>query len=572
MYLRVLKEKSGKRRLVIYESYWCEGRSKSRTVETLGFFDDLKAEHDDPIAWGKQLAKEKTEEKKAQNQKIAIDLFPAQKINKQTEDRKNIGSAALLGIYNALKIPQALRSATRELKISYNLDSIMRLLVCERILYPGSKLCAWHNKHHYFFKSSFSDDDVYRSLDVLAQIKDAVISTMNRAIQKADIRNLDAVYYDLTNYYFEIDKEDDLRKKGVSKQHQKTPLVQMGLLQDANGIPISYRIFSGNTPDCQTMIPVLDDLKHSNSLDRVIVVADKGLNCSQNIAACVGKGDGFIFSQSIRGTKSNNSLRKWVLDESGYDVHEGYKIKSMQGSKTVHLKLEDCDGGKARDVKIDVKYVAKWSAKYEARARKKREETIKKAMQLIKNPGAYSKATSYGAAKYVENLYFDKESGEILTDFKLGLNEKAIKEDEALDGYYLIVTSETNWSDEKISNAYHELWQIEETFKITKSEIEARPVYVRKKDHIESHFLTCYISLVILRLLQLKTGLHPAKIKEELAAMSGTNITKNWWVFDHRSDNSDIIVDTLGLQDLKLKNLRALDIRKLIGKAVKIKL
>ena len=572
MYLRVLKEKSGKRRLVIYESYWCEGRSKSRTVETLGFFDDLKAEHDDPIAWGKQLAKEKTEEKKAQNQKIAIDLFPAQKINKQTEDRKNIGSAALLGIYNALKIPQALRSATRELKISYNLDSIMRLLVCERILYPGSKLCAWHNKHHYFFKSSFSDDDVYRSLDVLAQIKDAVISTMNRAIQKADIRNLDAVYYDVTNYYFEIDKEDDLRKKGVSKQHQKTPLVQMGLLQDANGIPISYRIFSGNTPDCQTMIPVLDDLKHSNSLDRVIVVADKGLNCSQNIAACVGKGDGFIFSQSIRGTKSNNSLRKWVLDESGYDVHEGYKIKSMQGSKTVHLKLEDCDGGKARDVKIDVKYVAKWSAKYEARARKKREETIKKAMQLIKNPGAYSKATSYGAAKYVENLYFDKESGEILTDFNLGLNEKAIKEDEALDGYYLIVTSETNWSDEKISNAYHELWQIEETFKITKSEIEARPVYVRKKDHIESHFLTCYISLVILRLLQLKTGLHPAKIKEELAAMSGTNITKNWWVFDHRSDNSDIIVDTLGLQDLKLKNLRALDIRKLIGKAVKIKL
>ena len=572
MYLRVLKEKSGKRRLVIYESYWCDGRSKSRTVETLGFFDDLKTEHDDPIAWGKQVAKEKTEEKKVQDQKIAIDLFPTQKINKQTANRKNIGSAALLGIYNALKIPQALRSATRKLKVSYNLDSIMRLLVCERILYPGSKLCAWHNKQHYFFKCSFSDDDVYRSLDVLAQIKDSIISAMDRAIQKAGIRNFDAVYYDVTNYYFEIDKEDDLRKKGVSKQHQNTPLVQMGLLQDVNGVPISYRIFPGNTLDCQTMIPVLEDLKRDNNLNRVIVVADKGLNCSQNIAACVAKGDGFIFSQSIRGTKSDSSIRKWVLDESGYDMHEGYKIKSIQGSKTVHLKAEDCDNGKAKDVKVDVKYVAKWSAKYEARAKKKRAQAIEKARQLIKNPGAYSSTTSYGAAKYVENLHFDKESGEIVTGSKLRLNEKAIKEDEALDGYYLIVTSETNLSDEKINDAYHELWRIEETFKITKTEIETRPVYVRKKDHIEAHFLTCYISLVILRLLQLKTGLHPSKIKEELTAMSGTNIAKNWWAFDHRSDNSDIIADTLGLQDLKLQNLRALDVRKLLGKTVKIKL
>lgn len=571
MYLRVLKDKSGKRRLVIYESYWSDGRSKSRTVETLGFFEDLEAKHDDPIAWGKQVAEEKTEQKKAQEQKTAVDIYPLQKIDKHTVTRKNIGSAALLGIYNALKIPQALRSAIRGLKVSYNLDSIVRLLVCERILYPGSKLCAWHNKQRYFFKSSFSDDDVYRALDVLAKVKNTVVSTMNRTIQNANIRNLEAVYYDVTNYYFEIDKEDDLRKKGVSKEHRKSPIVQMGLLQDVNGIPISYQLFAGNTSDSQTMIPVLSDLKRDNNLDRVIVVADKGLNCSQNIAACVGKGDGFVFSQSIKGTKSDSSLRKWVLDQSDYNVQEDSKMKSMQGSKTVHLKPQDCDCGKAKDVKVDVKYVAKWSAKYEERARKKRQETIEKAEQLIKNPGAYTRATSYGAARYVEDLHFDKETGEILTDSKLKLNEKAIEQDKALDGYYLIVTSEVDWSDEKICNAYHELWQIEETFKITKSEIKTRPVYVYKRSHIEAHFLTCYISLVILRLLQFKTGLKPAKLKEELAAMCGTNIADNWWVFDHRSDESDIIADTLELQDLKLQNLKTLDVRKLLGKAAKIK-
>ena len=574
MHLRQMKQKNGRVKLAIYESYREGRRTRAYTVKSLGYVDELICEHDDPVAWGKELALQMTKEKNASEQAVPVDIYPMQKIDMHSINEKNLGSAIALTQYAALGIKTALMNfrASQKKRAKYSLNSICRALVCERIVSPGSKLAACENKERYFFKTDFSQNDVYRSLEDLAKAKDTVISAMNRAIQKAGIRNFDAVYYDVTNYYFEIDKEDDLRKKGVSKQHQKTPLVQMGLLQDTNGVPISYRIFPGNTPDCQTMIPVLEDLKRDNNLNRVIVVADKGLNCSQNIAACVAKGDGFIFSQSIRGTKSDSSIRKWVLDKSGYDVHEGYKIKSIQGSKTVHLKAEDCDNGKAQDVKVDVKYVAKWSAKYEARAKKKRAQAIEKARQLIKNPGAYSSATSYGAAKYVENLHFDKESGEIVTGFKLRLNEKAIKEDEALDGYYLIVTSETNLSDEKINDAYHELWRIEETFKITKTEIETRPVYVRKKDHIEAHFLTCYISLVILRLLQLKTGLHPSKIKEELTAMSGTNIAKNWWAFDHRSDNSDIIADTLGLQDLKLQNLRALDVRKLLGKAVKIKL
>ena len=574
MHLRQMKQKNGRVKLAIYESYREGRRTRAYTVKSLGYVDELICEHDDPVAWGKELALQMTKEKNASEQAVPVDIYPMQKIDMHSINEKNLGSAIALTQYAALGIKTALMNfrASQKKRAKYSLNSICRALVCERIVSLGSKLAACENKERYFFKTDFSQNDVYRSLEDLAKAKDTVISAMNRAIQKAGIRNFDAVYYDVTNYYFEIDKEDDLRKKGVSKQHQKTPLVQMGLLQDANGIPVSYRIFPGNTPDCQTMIPVLEDLKRDNNLNRVIVVADKGLNCSQNIAACVAKGDGFIFSQSIRGTKSGSSIRKWVLDKSGYDVHEGYKIKSIQGSKTVHLKAEDCDNGKAQDVKVDVKYVAKWSAKYEARAKKKRAQAIEKARQLIKNPEAYSSATSYGAAKYVENLHFDKESGEIVTGFKLRLNEKAIKEDEALDGYYLIVTSETNLSDEKINDAYHELWRIEETFKITKTEIETRPVYVRKKDHIEAHFLTCYIALVILRLLQLETGLNATVIAKEISAMNCVNINANWWVCGHRTEESDTLVDYLGLQDLKRKNLRTIDAKKILTKAFKGKI
>ena len=572
MYMRQLEEKSGKIRLVIYESYWRDGKSRNRIVKTLGFLEDLKAEHDDPVRWGKELAKKMTDEKKASEQAIKIEIHPQQKIDSKRSARKNIGSAAILSQYAALRIPEAIRAATKNMKIKYDINSVLRLLVCERIVNPGSKLSAWENRDKYFFKSEFTDDDLYRSLDIFGEYKSRIISAINREISRAGIRDLSAVYYDVTNYYFEIDCDDDLRRRGVSKENRTKPIVQMGLLQDAKGIPISYKLFPGNTLDCQTLIPVLEDLKQDHKLDRVVTVADKGLNSSDNIAATVAKGDGFVFSQSVRGTKSDTELREWVLDESGYSTSEGFKIKSKQGYKTVHLKPENTSTGKPQDVKVDVKYVAFWSEKYAIRARKERQKIIEKACDLIKNPGEYTRATSHGAAGFVKNLHFNKQTGEIVDGNQLLLDEEAIAKAEALDGFYLIVTSETDWDDEKILQTYRELWRIEESFKVTKSEIRTRPVYVWTESHIEAHFLTCYISLVILRLLQNLTGLSCSQIKENISSMSGSNFADNWWSFDHRTQESDKLVDALDLQDLKRANLQSIEIRKLIAKAVKTKL
>ncbi len=233
MFLKKMPQKNGRVKLAVYECYREDGKAKQRTVLPLGYIDELIEKHDDPIEWGKKLAAQMTEEKKAQEQSVSIEIHPKQKIDKKASNEKNIGSAIALSQYYALGIETAIRSATRNTQTKYDLNAILRLLVCERIVSPRSKRSAWQNKGNYFFKSDFSCDDVYRSLDVLAEIKNNILSAINRNIDKANIRNTTCVYYDVTNYYFEIDQEDELRKKGVSKEHRPNPIVQMGLLQDS---------------------------------------------------------------------------------------------------------------------------------------------------------------------------------------------------------------------------------------------------------------------------------------------------------------------------------------------------
>lgn len=570
MFLKRIPQANGRVKLAVYESYRDGRRTRQRTVKPLGYLDELEPEHEDPIAWGKAVAAKMTAAKREREQALSIEIHPAQKIDKRTQNVKNVGCAVALSQYAALGVGCALRSASRASKARYSLDAVCRLLVCERIVDPGSKMSAWSNKDRYFFRCGFSDDDMYRALDGIACARDVVVSSMNRSIARAGIRDASVVYYDVTNYYFETDREDRLRRKGAGKEHRPSPIVQMGLLQDAGGIPIAYRTFPGNTPDCATMVPTLADLKRTYGFKRAVAVADKGLNCSESIAATLASGNGFVFSQSVRATKSDEALKRWVLDSTGYrHKGENFKSKSTQGFKTVHLKAEDTASGKAKDIEVEVKYVAFWSKKYEQRARRKRQKAIEKAKRLVADPSSYTRAASRGASRYVKSLSFDEKTGEITSGRKPEIDWDAIAEAERYDGYYLIVTSETDWDDSRIIDAYRELWRIEESFKVTKSEIRTRPVYVWTPAHIEAHFLTCCIALVILRLLQFTSGLSCARIREEIASMNCVNVDANWWVCGHRTDDSDRLAEAVGLEELKLKNLRTSDVRKILAKAAK---
>lgn len=575
MYLHKSKRKDGRVYLAFAEGYRKDGKSKMRTVESLGYLDELEKQFDDPIAHFKAVCDEANAAARAERQNVQVTIHPLQKIDKREAARKNAGSAVLLAVYNALGIEIAVRNKTRGSKASYDSNAVMRLLTVERIINPGSKKSAWENKEHYFFRTAFSLEDTYRALDVLCGCKDKIVSAINRAIDKMGIRDTACVFYDVTDYYFEIDDPDEdegLRQKGMSKEHRKSPIVQMGLLQDSKGVPIGYRLFPGNTPDPLTMLDVLSEMKRDYGQDRVIVVGDKGNNCSANIAALAAKGDGFVYSQSIRGTKSDAELKNWVLSDDGYecatnaDGHVTYKVKSKQGYKAVSVAGPD---GSKRKVDVDVKYVAFWSEKYERRARKERQAAIDKAKRLVADPGAYAAATHFGAAKYVRGLAVDGRTGELLEAASaLELDEDRLAADEACDGYYLIVTSETGMADDAVIEAYRGLWRIEESFKVTKSDLETRPVYVSRREHIEAHFLTCYAALCILRIIQVLTGgkYSAGTIAEELGAMCGTNLDGNWWVFDHRSDATDDLCRMAGV-DLTRQNMQLKDIKAAFSQA-----
>lgn len=572
MYLHKSGRKGGTY-LSIVEGYREGGKVRHRTVESLGYVDDLVGEYGpDPVAHFKQVCRERNAAKKTEAQTVTIEIHPQQKIDKRAEARKNIGSAVLLAVYSALGVETVIRNATRGSKADYDANAVMRLLVVERILDPGSKKHAWENKDRYFFRTEFELDDTYRALDVLRACRDRIVSAVNRAVDKMGIRDTTCVFYDVTNYYFEVDEPDGLRQKGVSKEHRKSPIVQMGLLQDSGGIPIGYKLFPGNTPDACTMLDVLEGMKRDYRCQRVVAVGDKGNNCSTNIAALTARGDGFVYSQSIRGTKSDAELKKWVLSEAGYACTcdgEGrvtYKVKSKQGYKTVTVEGDD---GKKKKVRVDVKYVAFWSEKYQRRARKERQAAIDKARKLVSNPGAYTAATHFGAAKYVKGMSVDAKTGELVGAADvLEFDEERLAAEEACDGYYCIVTSETDMSDGEIIEAYRGLWKIEESFKVTKSDLETRPVYVSREEHIEAHFLTCYVALCILRIIQAATGgKYSARvIADELAAMCGTHLEGNWWRFDHRTDASDDLCRMAGV-DLTRQNMQLKDIKAALSQA-----
>lgn len=572
MFLKRIPQRNGRVKLCVYESYRDGGRTRQRTVRALGYLDELAAEHADPVAWAESVVEAMNDERDAERQSTRLEVHPLQLVDKRADNRRNAGAAAVLAVYGGLGVEAVLRNHSRGRSFEFDLNAVMRLLVCERVVEPGSKRAAWERRGRHFFRCDLSLDDVYRGMDELAAARNKVVAAMNRAISASGGRDASCVYYDVTNYFFESDPDEEgegLRAFGASKERRPNPIVQMGLLQDADGVPISYRLFRGNTTDGETMLPVLADMKREQGVGRVVAVADKGLNNSDNIAALVARGDGFVLSQSLRGTRSDAETKAWATG-GGWSVDTPeFRMKSRQGWRVVHVKAGDGADGRARDVRVPVKQVAIWSAKYERRARAERAKVIERARDLVAHPGRYTRHTHHGAAALVRNVAFD-DDGSVATNRELSLDMEAIAEAERYDGYYLVITSETSWEDSRVLDTYRELWRIEESFRVSKSELEGRPVFVWTTPRIEAHFLSCYVALTILRLLQRATGVPAARVREEVAAMCCSSLDANWWLFDHRTDESDAILDAVGLQELRRKVMRTGDIRAAFAKARRV--
>lgn len=540
MYLRKIKRPQGIY-LAIQESYYDSSakQSRTRTVESLGYLDVLKQQYDDPIAFFTQKAKEMTIQKK-NNKSVSISIECNAKMSTQTDDVKNVGYGILKELYKQLKLDKFWNWKTRNLSIGYSVDQIFRLLVFSRILNPASKKGTFEQKDFYFEDfGDFSIDDVYHALDIICDNSEALQKWIYNNSDKICTRDLSVSYFDCTNYYFDIGRSDmdtlddngdpidkdgnpvpaKYRKRGPEKNHRPDPIVEMGLLMDRNGIPLAFDLFPGNESEKVHMRPIINRVKNEFSDGRIIFVADRGLNTSDNIYFLNGDNkrevnhrDGYVYGQSIRGADSE--FKNWILQE-GYVTDkvindEGkaipFKHKSRIHPKELHVNVTK-PGSKKKSKKavtIDQKQMVYYSEKYAKKQRRDREVMVQRAKDLIKHPKKYDKVTCAGSSSYIRNIAFDKSTGEIVEGKALELNLEKIAEEEKYDGYYSIVTSELKMSDIEIREVYRGLIRIEDTFKISKTEFDSRPVFVRTNNHIDAHFTTCFTALVLIRLLQAK--------------------------------------------------------------------
>ena len=575
MYLNIMNnKKTGKTRLSIRRGYRdANGKVKNVTIQNLGDLEVLKKDYDDPIAHFKEVVKNMNEEEKQINLPITVKIDKNEKLEEGTNNYKNFGYAALSKIYHELEIDKFLIHRFKIRNVSeFKINNIVKLLVFARALFPESKKSTYENRNIFFENTNFSLEEVYNTLTYIEPFKEQLQKYIYDHIQEQYKPNNECVFYDVTNYYFEIDDPDELRKKGVSKEHKTSPIVQMGLFMDTLGLPMCYKLFEGNTTDCLTLKPMVQELQKNYDVGRVIVVADKGLNTGNNIAYNKAIGNGYVMSLSIRG--ANTEMKEFVLKEDGYTYNNDktYKKKSRFYPREITITKKD-KNGKVTKTKttVDEKQVIFWSADYAKRAKMERQPAIEKAKDLIGNVQKYNQKNCVGASKYVKHLVFDKKTGEIIeAKSQLSLDLDKIAEEEKYDGYYAIVTSEMDKTDDEIIDIYRGLWRIEETFKVTKSELESRPVYVSRQEHIEAHFLTCFIALVLSRVLQHKLDkkYSVGKILESLQQCCCFNIQENIYQFIYY----DAILKDIGSVtniDFSVKNRNLQNIKNILGSTKK---
>lgn len=569
MHLRKVKKKdTGRVYLSIVESYREKGSKypKSRTIESLGYLDDLEKKYDDPIAFFNKKIEEMNAQQAEDKSPINFTISKDEELEKGAANRKNFGYTIPSCIYHELGIHTFLNNRQRHTKEKYSANAIMKLLLFSRLLFPGSKKKDHESRERFFEKSYFSLDDVYRCLTFLEARREDLQLYLHQQIQRQYGRDTSLAYYDVTNYYFEIDEQDEFRRKGISKEHRPDPIVQMGLLSDTNGIPIAYNLFPGNTPDKSTLRPILSKVQADYDLGKTVVVGDRGIITADNIWYLLSAKNGYVFSLSIKG--SDQEFKEYVLEPAGYrstGEEQDFMIKSRLYPRTIKVTSKT---GRKIPKTVHEKHVIFWSRKYADKAQAEREVALKKARDLIKNPSRYTKANTGGASKYIKNITFDKDTGEVLVDAKahLYIDQEAIDEEARFDGYYAIVTSEHTESDGRILEIYRNLWKIEEAFKITKSDLASRPVFVSTEEHIRAHFLTCFLALVIARVLEYRMGrkYSLSAMLDSLRQASCSHLTQNYYLFDYYDDILDDLGRTFGI-DFSKKVLSLGDIKKVLA-------
>ena len=499
-FLKKTKNKKGVY-LQIYESYYDPERKGGahRSYKPLGYVHELIDKGiDDPIIFYseeiKKLNQERLERKQKEKERLISDESP----------EKLLGFFPVKNLNDSLGVKKYIDLMQTATDFRFCVADLIDALIYARVVHPCSKSKTFEEVIPKLFGTyEFSLDQLYSGLEYIGSEYEKIVEIYNHQIRQKYRVDTSHTYFDCTNFYFEIDREDDLRRKGPSKENKKEPIVGLGLLLDAHQIPIGMKIYPGNESEKPVLRNIIDELKQRGNVSgRTIQVADKGLNCINNILHALKAGDGYIFSKSVKGLPETEKV--WIqLDNDYMDVKDG--------SGNVLYRIKECvddfpydyydENGKKHTIKLREKRVATFNPKLAEKQIYEINKQVEKA-RLLK--ASQAKRSEYGdSAKYVSFVPADKKGKKTDGKVTIEINEKAIENARKVAGYNLMVTSELSMSAVDIYAAYHNLWRIEESFRIMKSQLDARPVYLQKEDTITGHFLICYLSVVLMRLLQI---------------------------------------------------------------------
>ena len=484
------------------------GKNSSEIVKKLGTEKSIRETYgvDDVDAWAREQLRLMNEEEAASDHRVLVPFTTNSTIDMNTQLSFNSGYLFLQQIYYKLGLPSICRAIKKDNAFEYDLNTILSRLLYGRILYPSSKLSCYEQSQKLLEQPDFELHQVYRALSVLSENSDFIQSELYKRSRKLIKRNAGILFYDCTNYFFELEKESGLKQYGPSKEHRPNPIVQMGLFMDKSGIPLAFCINPGNQNEQLSLKPLEQKIMRDFELSKFIVCTDAGLSSDANRRFNNYGERSFITTQSIKKLKSD--LKEWCLDPSGWET-EGSKKKydiskledTPENRKHIYYKQMLIEGyDEERDIPFDQTLIVTYSLKYRDYQQTIRSRQIERARKLLDKPAQADKRSQNDAKRFIKKTPFTND-GEIANKARYEIDEAAIEEEARYDGFYAVCTNLDD-SPADIAKINHDRWEIEESFRIMKSEFEARPVYLQRDDRIEAHFLTCFIALMIYRILE----------------------------------------------------------------------
>ena len=506
------------------KSFRENGKNKTKIIECLGKFEEVKqkANDEDPILWAKKYIKEKTDEEKNNKGTYfekhieGIELDDTQKVF-------NIGYLFLQNIYYRLGLDKICKEISKDYKIKYDLNAILSNLIYTRIIEPSSKLSSFEASKKLLEQPNYDIQNIYRALEVISSNTDYIESEVYKNSLKVVNRNTQVLYYDCTNYFFEIEQSEGIKQYGISKENRPNPIVQMGLFMDGDGFPLAFNINSGNTNEQVTLKPLEKQIIKDFELSKFVVCTDAGLASNANRAFNNIQDRSYIVTQSLKKIKCH--LKEWALLTEGWHT--------INSKKEINLENVDKSSTneeiyyKERWIKendLEQRLIVSYSPKYAAYQKRVRANQIERAEYLINKPSSISKKRQDDPKRFIKSATITND-GEIADKKIFTLNQTAIEKEEAFDGFYAVCTTLEDDINE-IIKVNKRRWEIEESFRILKTDFKARPVYLKRDDRIKAHFTTCFLSLLIYRILEhrLDEKYTSKKIIETLRDMNSLKI------------------------------------------------